>query len=184
MCHALAMVTRSGEAAREETARFLRACFHEIRPVQGCFVWDGWRSAIATLGLADLKDIVKQAFERESVDPGWLHFEDFEKDLTFAVEYPDLPPRAIGENYTLIGDPVAEFSTWYGFSAKRQQDERRRERADVRLETDGRPGPHHFKKTGRNDPCPCGSGKKFKRCCLDRDRDTTVEPIKSVLESQ
>src|SRR5581483_1582559 len=22
---------------------------------------------------------------------------------------------------------------------------------------------------GRNDPCPCGSGKKFKRCCVDRD---------------
>lgn len=22
-------------------------------------------------------------------------------------------------------------------------------------------------KTGRNDPCPCGSGKKFKRCCLE-----------------
>ncbi len=21
------------------------------------------------------------------------------------------------------------------------------------------------RKTGRNDPCPCGSGKKFKRCC-------------------
>ena len=21
-------------------------------------------------------------------------------------------------------------------------------------------------KTGRNDPCPCGSGKKFKKCCL------------------
>ncbi len=20
--------------------------------------------------------------------------------------------------------------------------------------------------TGRNDPCPCGSGKKYKRCCL------------------
>lgn len=24
-----------------------------------------------------------------------------------------------------------------------------------------RPGP----KTGRNDPCPCGAGKKFKKCC-------------------
>ncbi|MBV9947037.1 MAG: SEC-C domain-containing protein [Myxococcales bacterium] len=23
-------------------------------------------------------------------------------------------------------------------------------------------------KVGRNDPCPCGSGKKFKRCCLER----------------
>ncbi|MBF0383979.1 MAG: SEC-C domain-containing protein [Magnetococcales bacterium] len=23
------------------------------------------------------------------------------------------------------------------------------------------------KKVGRNDPCPCGSGKKFKKCCLN-----------------
>jgi uncharacterized protein YecA (UPF0149 family) len=22
----------------------------------------------------------------------------------------------------------------------------------------------------RNDPCPCGSGKKFKRCCLFKKR--------------
>src|SRR5258706_15656101 len=22
---------------------------------------------------------------------------------------------------------------------------------------------------GRNEPCPCGSGKKYKRCCLQRD---------------
>jgi tetratricopeptide (TPR) repeat protein len=24
-------------------------------------------------------------------------------------------------------------------------------------------------KPGRNDPCPCGSGKKYKRCCLAKD---------------
>jgi tetratricopeptide (TPR) repeat protein len=24
-------------------------------------------------------------------------------------------------------------------------------------------------KPGRNDPCPCGSGQKYKRCCLPRD---------------
>lgn len=24
--------------------------------------------------------------------------------------------------------------------------------------------------TGRNDPCPCGSGKKYKNCCLNKDR--------------
>lgn len=23
-------------------------------------------------------------------------------------------------------------------------------------------------KLGRNDPCPCGSGKKFKKCCQDQ----------------
>jgi len=25
------------------------------------------------------------------------------------------------------------------------------------------------KKVGRNDPCPCGSGKKYKKCCLQRE---------------
>ena len=24
-------------------------------------------------------------------------------------------------------------------------------------------------KVGRNDPCPCGSGKKYKKCCLKSD---------------
>ena len=24
---------------------------------------------------------------------------------------------------------------------------------------------------GRNDPCPCGSGKKYKHCCYDKDRE-------------
>ena len=23
----------------------------------------------------------------------------------------------------------------------------------------------HSEKIGRNDPCPCGSGKKYKKCC-------------------
>jgi hypothetical protein len=23
--------------------------------------------------------------------------------------------------------------------------------------------------TGRNDPCPCGSGKKFKKCCFAKE---------------
>jgi uncharacterized protein len=25
-----------------------------------------------------------------------------------------------------------------------------------------------WKNTGRNDPCPCGSGLKFKKCCLPK----------------
>ena len=27
-------------------------------------------------------------------------------------------------------------------------------------------------KVGRNDPCPCGSGKKYKKCCLAKERAT------------
>jgi preprotein translocase subunit SecA len=25
-----------------------------------------------------------------------------------------------------------------------------------------------FSNVGRNDPCPCGSGKKYKKCCLNK----------------
>jgi len=31
-------------------------------------------------------------------------------------------------------------------------------------------------KTGRNDPCPCGSGKKYKHCCLEKDRAAELAP--------
>jgi tetratricopeptide (TPR) repeat protein len=27
-------------------------------------------------------------------------------------------------------------------------------------------------KVGRNDACPCGSGNKYKRCCLSKDKQT------------
>jgi len=33
-----------------------------------------------------------------------------------------------------------------------------------------------MKKSGRNDPCPCGSGKKYKKCCLAKE----VTPVASL----
>jgi tetratricopeptide (TPR) repeat protein len=30
-------------------------------------------------------------------------------------------------------------------------------------------------KIGRNEPCPCGSGNKYKRCCLSRDEAAAAE---------
>jgi hypothetical protein len=38
---------------------------------------------------------------------------------------------------------------------------------DVDVESDASPTPIKVK-TGRNDACPCGSGKKFKKCCLNK----------------
>ena len=32
-------------------------------------------------------------------------------------------------------------------------------------ETDPKAPPRQATKVGRNDPCPCGSGKKYKKCC-------------------
>jgi len=30
--------------------------------------------------------------------------------------------------------------------------------------------PGDVQKTARNEPCPCGSGRKYKKCCLSKDR--------------
>ena len=32
-------------------------------------------------------------------------------------------------------------------------------------------------KTGRNAPCPCGSGKKYKHRCLEKDRAAELAPV-------
>ncbi len=43
---------------------------------------------------------------------------------------------------------------------------------EAELRAEGNPEQHHVEtvvhegpKIGRNDPCPCGSGKKYKKCC-------------------
>jgi len=38
-------------------------------------------------------------------------------------------------------------------------------------------------KTGRNEPCPCGSGKKYKHCCLKRDEAAEREALAAVRQA-
>ncbi|MGE5362380.1 MAG: SEC-C metal-binding domain-containing protein [Bacteroidales bacterium] len=35
-------------------------------------------------------------------------------------------------------------------------------------QTPNSPTTHHL---GRNDPCHCGSGRKYKQCCLEKDEE-------------
>jgi len=46
-----------------------------------------------------------------------------------------------------------------------EEDEEDEEYPPLRLAPDWREG----KPVSRNAPCPCGSGKKYKRCCLGRE---------------
>lgn len=40
-------------------------------------------------------------------------------------------------------------------------------------------------KVGRNDPCPCGSGKKYKQCCLLKEAPkSTPRKLKAVWVNQ
>jgi len=173
MCEALAMAARNGEIQRAEAARFLHDCYSELKPQEECFVWNGWQSAIALLGLAELKPIVKQAFARGLISAGWLSFAHFEQDLQLTIEDPAaLPHRSDGE-FSLFGDTIEELSGWYCFSSTAKGNaERELPRPDLLISS--RPMINPLRKVGRNDPCPCGSGRKFKKCCLPNEFDPTA----------
>lgn len=38
-------------------------------------------------------------------------------------------------------------------------------------------------KIGRNDPCPCGSGKKYKHCCLLKESMSTGDLIRAAVQN-
>lgn len=39
-------------------------------------------------------------------------------------------------------------------------------------------------KVGRNQPCPCGSGKKYKQCCLDKDQAFEREALAAARQAR
>lgn len=44
----------------------------------------------------------------------------------------------------------------------------RRQNIERQIQRDETTGTRQAPKTGRNEPCPCGSGKKYKNCCMGR----------------
>jgi hypothetical protein len=115
MCETLAMLALGGELDAKEVAQFLRSAFNDLQPQAQCYVWQGWQSAIAMLGLVELKSLVQQAFERGFIDRYWLAFEDFERDLEWGVKSPGEPRRPGDDEFTLFGDAIKELEGWYGF---------------------------------------------------------------------
>lgn len=170
MCEAIAMVTLQGKLQRSVATRFLESCFEKLEPKTNCYVWCGWADAIAMLGLADLKPLVATAFERGSIDDSVMEIRHFNFDLAKSLEHPDGSCWLSDKEHSLFGDTVEELSTWYGFSDKYSEDQRRLALNENRqlnkpILADLEPVRNPLRRVGRNDPCPCGSGKKYKKCC-------------------
>jgi hypothetical protein len=164
MIDVLAMLVAQGKMERDVVADFLRHCFTAIQPQGTCFVWDGWHSSIAMLGLTELTPLVEDAFRREFICPTICEFDWFEKELADSLAS---PPFALLDtrDYRPFGNCAEEFKSWHGFSeAYRQEMERPQELDYWALPA---PAVNPYREVGRNDPCPCGSGKKFKKCCLE-----------------
>jgi hypothetical protein len=39
-------------------------------------------------------------------------------------------------------------------------------------------------RAGRNKPCPCGSGRKFKKCCLGKTADSSTIPETTLQDTE
>jgi hypothetical protein len=118
-----------------------------------------WGFVAARLGRTESVEAAKELL-RAFGDEGEAA-EELDMLLRMALEEPDpLAPFArdgVGPVDDAIADlkRVIEIGDALAAEAGDEGDERASE-----------PVVNEFRAVGRNDPCPCGSGKKFKKCCL------------------
>jgi hypothetical protein len=111
------------------------------------------------------------ACERRDGEPEDLELEDLRGALVETVARLDVPEAVHGRMCDLARDLLEDLERngrladgrelGLAVAAGREAYDRACRGA---VEPLTRPGA----KIGRNDPCPCGSGKKFKRCCMVR----------------
>lgn len=162
---ALVVLVFRGELDRTAVADFLRSTFDDLQPRDTSAVWNGWQGAVALLALAELEPLVRNAFRLGFIDEIATSLKDFENDLKEACAGRPLP-RWRRKEYEPFGDVVDELSGWACFKPKSHRDQiARNPRPDP---WPAMPAHNPFRNVGRNDPCPCGSGKKFKKCCIGK----------------
>jgi len=161
---ALAWLTASGRLDRDNTVRYLGELLATMQPRGRSHVWAGWQGAVAGLGLDAFAEPVRGLFDSGWIDPTWLGFADFQEDLALARSATDpLIPfaRRLGDMASFDG-VAAMIAKWYQPAKRKVATARPATTRPVRGQGDV------TRKVGRNDPCPCGSGKKFKKCRLGK----------------
>ena len=168
----LAYLAATGRVSREEAEAYLLRLYDTLRPQHESFVWYGWTSAVALLGLEALSGVVRQAFARGLIDPMVTNYDLFREDLGRTLADPERMAGFRHDRVAPLEDAIGELSGWYAFSDAAKQDREQRalgrDGAGLATAATSQPVINPFKGVGRNDPCPCGSGKKFKKCCLQR----------------
>ena len=161
---------------RETFAAFLRQLDEEkLLPEDADFLWYVWMGVIGVLGMADLAPRVRAAFADERIPSDLAGEKELDRLLHAASARPDDRERLAEEEMGTIEDVLAElevYPPWEDGDADEATDDDLLQWAAEDLTSDlapdlaSRPVHNPFRDVGRNDPCPCGSGKKFKKCCL------------------
>jgi len=167
---ALTYLVHAGAIPTLDMRSYLRHLLETMQPRLDNFTWSAWALAIARLGYSDLTPQVEYAFRHRFVDPSIMSLDHFRDDLQRFTNEAELAEDFVRDGLRPFDDAIGVLSTWYGFSEAAREDERRaaeRAKRPTPPQCDiAQPVPDPFRHVGRNDPCPCGSGKKFKKCCL------------------
>ncbi len=114
---------------------------------------------------------LEAACAARDVSPDEIEAEDMKQALLDGVGRLDIPASVRPALPALCGDFLADLEAQGRLGGGRELGLRLRALKPVYLEaSSGRrativnPGAP----LGRNDPCPCGSGKKYKKCCMNR----------------
>jgi uncharacterized protein len=132
-----------GKASREEVTSYLAGLPARIDAPSRHPLWVTWALLVADLRVTELYRSVEEAFALGHMDSDILTLEEFKASLKQAK------PRSSDFAEPFGADVVEELLAGYDFDGD--------EEASV-------PIVNPYRRVGRNDPCPCGSGKKFKRC--------------------
>jgi hypothetical protein len=126
-------------------------------------------ATVCDLGASELLPQVRRAFAAGEVDPLYITLEEVEDACALGdpITYGELRRR-----HQYVDDAAKRMSWQAQFRPDYRGDDGFDDEYPADEEFDDfvpmpyiRPEP----KVGRNDPCPCGSGKKFKKCCLRGD---------------
>ncbi|WP_342104975.1 DUF1186 domain-containing protein [Methylobacterium sp. SI9] len=145
---ACTFLTLEGRIDRAATHDLLVRFDDAKAAVEEAPAWTGWEETIAHLGFRDLAPRVAAARADGRITDAVSDADWFKEALLKAETKPHDRDRLGPYQYGYLDDAV--------------------EALDWTAEGAGEPQRNPFKDVGRNDPCPCGSGKKFKKCCLGK----------------
>jgi hypothetical protein len=159
--HATTFLTWKRRVEPDRMREFLTRFYEERLADDDDIAWIGWLDAISVLGFRDLAPLVHRAWDEGRIPEGVLKRSDFEKDLRDAEKKPSDPDRLKQGNLGYVEDVLEELE-WSD-----HEEERRPDPLPNGMQAfAGPPVTNPWRDVGRNDPCPCGSGKKAKKCCL------------------
>jgi hypothetical protein len=172
---AVTFLTWEGRIERDRTQQFLEWFHKERLADDDDYAWIGWLEAIALLALRDLVPLVDSAWDEGRVPEGVLEYHHFERDLLDAEQRPDNVSRFNRANLGYIDDVLVALDWTRGLDLDEDLDLAEGLGLDEddwqspwpdRDWSSPVPATNPLRDIGRDDPCPCGSGKKFKKCCL------------------